>query len=196
MGAVQIRRLTISRFRGIEELSFEPGSRTVILGPQNAGKSTVLEALDLLLHHGFGRPRQPPTEIDYFNRSPNEGFEVEAVLGDLGEDFLADVREHLEGWHLENHQVVAEPEADGVERVVRVRVRGTADLTHNHEFAKHESEGALFNPARRLQVGWVFDGRARDPLRQLSFYQGGAARPAFRGGRSRSSDRSTACRAC
>jgi ABC-type arginine transport system ATPase subunit len=177
---VQIRRLGISRFRGIEQLSFEPGPRTVILGPQNAGKSTVLEALDLLLHHGFGRQRQPPTEIDYFKRSPNEEFAVEAVLGDLGDDFLADVREHLEGWHPENHEVVPEPDDDGVERVVRVRVRGTTDLTYSHEFAKPESEGALFNPGRRVQVGWVFDGRARDPLRQLSFYQGGLLDRLFR----------------
>jgi ABC-type uncharacterized transport system fused permease/ATPase subunit len=62
--AMRICRLTITRFRGIEGLSFEPGERTLILGPQNAGKGTVLEALDLLLHHGLGRPRQPPTEID------------------------------------------------------------------------------------------------------------------------------------
>lgn len=54
--AMQIRSITIQRFRGIEHLQFEPSARTVILGPNNARKSTVLEALDLLLHHGIGRP--------------------------------------------------------------------------------------------------------------------------------------------
>jgi len=170
---MQIRQLTISRYRGIEELTFEPGRRTVILGPQNAGKSTVLEALDLLLHHGLGRPRRLPTEIDYFARSPEEGFEISAVLGDLNREFAACVREHLEGWKAEDRETVAEPDGPGVEPVVRVRTRGTPDLTYEHGFVKPESEGVRFYPALRVQVGWVFDGRARDPLRQLSFYQGG-----------------------
>ncbi|MBV9309774.1 MAG: AAA family ATPase [Solirubrobacterales bacterium] len=178
---MQIRRLSIVRFRGIEALSFEPGERTVILGPQNAGKSTVLEALDLLLHHGLGRPRQPPTEIDYFRRAPDDGFEIEAVLADLTDEFLADVRDHLEGWNAETHEIVPEPDGEGVERIVRVRVRGTADLTYAHEFSKPESEGAFFGPARRVRIGWVFDGRARDPLRQLSFYQGGLLEKLFSG---------------
>jgi putative ATP-dependent endonuclease of the OLD family len=178
---MRIRRLAISRFRGIEELVFDPGDRTVILGPQNAGKSTVLEALDLLLHHGFGRPRRPPTEVDYFRRSPANGFEIEAVLGDLTDEFLADVREHLEGWNAEARELVPEPDGDGIERVVRVRVRGTPELTYAHEFAKPESEGAPFNAARRVRAGWVFDGRTRDPLRQLSFYQGGLLERLFLG---------------
>lgn len=139
---MQIRQLTISRYRGIRELSFEPGKRTVILGPQNAGKSTVPEALDLLLHHGLGRPRQPPTEIDYYGRSPEEGFEISAILGDLSEEFAASVREHLEGWNAEAKETVAELDGPDVEPVVRVRLRGTPDLSYEQGFVKPESEGA------------------------------------------------------
>lgn len=171
--------MTISRFRGIEELRFEPGARCVILGPQNAGKSTVLEALDLLLHHGMGRPRQPPTEIDYFGRRPEEGFEVEAVLGNLSGTFLAEVREYLEGWKSETREVVAEPDGEGIEPVVRVRVRGTPDLAYRHEFSKPEASSAYFGPRLRSLLGWVFDGRTRDPLHQLSFYQGGLLEKLF-----------------
>lgn len=170
---MQIRRLTIDRFRGIDQLELLPGPRTVILGPQNAGKSTVLEALDLLLHHGFGRRRPDPTEIDYFKRDPSKGFEVEAVVGGLSKEFAAEVAPHLEGWKAEDQELVTETDGPGVEAVVRVRVRGTADLTYEHEFAKPESDGDTFNPAKRIQLGWVFDGRTRDPLRQLAFYQGG-----------------------
>ena len=170
---MQVRQLTITRFRGIEGLSFEPGPRTAILGPQNAGKSTVLEALDLLLHHGLGRQRSAPTEIDYFNRQTERGFEVQAVLGELGDEFAAEVRDHLEGWNVEEQKVVAEPDGPGIERIVRVRVLGTPDLMYEHGFAKPESDGARFDPRIRSKTGWVFDGRARDPLRQLSFYRGG-----------------------
>jgi hypothetical protein len=50
----------------------------------------VLEALDLLLHHGIGRPGPAPTEIDYFGRDPSSVFAIEAVVGALEEPMLAD----------------------------------------------------------------------------------------------------------
>jgi len=170
---MRIRQVTITRFRGIEHLRFEPGPRTVILGPNNAGKSTVLEALDLLLHHGIGGQRPGPQEADYFRRDPLAGFEIEAVLGGLPTSFQAEVHQHLEGWREDQVQVVPEPDGEGITPIVRVRARATSDLDLLHEFAKPESEGARFGPARRLDVGWVFDGRTRDPSRQLAFYQGG-----------------------
>ena len=170
---MRIRRLAIDRFRGINSLEFTPGPRTLILGANNAGKSAILEALDLLLHPGIGRARPGPTEIDYFNRDVNAGFAIEAVIGDLSPSFTADVREHLEGWRHDQREVVPETNGEGIEPVVRVRARGTPDLEVLHEFSKPESEGARFNPRVRQELGWIFDGRLREPAQQLAFYQGG-----------------------
>jgi putative ATP-dependent endonuclease of OLD family len=178
---MRIRRVAVQRFRGIEGLVFTPGPRTVILGPNNAGKSAILEALDLLLHPGFGRPRPAPDELDYFERNPAEGFEVEAVLGNLDEPLLPDVHQHLEGWQQDERRVVPQPDGEGIEPVVRVRVRGTPEFAILHEFAKPESDGARFHPAFRARMGWVFDGRTRDPERQLAFYQGGLLDRLFAG---------------
>ena len=80
---MQIRQLTIQRFRGIEHTTLHPGPRTVLLGPNNAAKSTILEALDIVLHPGLGRPRLPPDELDYYARDPSAGFEIAVVLGRL-----------------------------------------------------------------------------------------------------------------
>ena len=170
---MRVRHVRIEGYRGIRALAFAPSERTLILGPNNAGKSTILEALDLALHPGLGRPRPNPTELDYFGRDPSKGFSIEVSLGELPKPFLAEVREHLEGWKAADELHVPEPDGDGVEPIVRVRVRGTSDFDLLHEFAKDESNGARFPPRLRMQVGWVFDGRARDPLRQLAFYQGG-----------------------
>jgi energy-coupling factor transporter ATP-binding protein EcfA2 len=170
---MRIRRLTIDRFRGLNHLEIFPGPRTLIIGPNNAGKSTVLEALDLLLHHGIGRPRPAPSEVDYFGRDTDVEFLIEAVIGELTPTFSAEVRAHLEGWRHEQHEVVPETDGDGIEPVVRVRVRGSSDLDAVHEFAKPEAEGARFSPRLRIELGWVFDGRIRDPAYQLGFYQGG-----------------------
>ena len=177
---MRVRRLTIERFRGISSLTFTPGPRTVILGPNNAGKSTILEALDLLLHAGLGRQRPAPSEVDYYGRKPEAGFMVEALLGELPPAFVANVRRHLEGWKAHAEELVPEPDGDGVTPVVRVRVRATEDFDLVHEFAKEESGGARFSPGVRAKVGWVFDGRARDPARQLAFYQGGLLERLFR----------------
>ena len=178
---MRIRWLKIERFRGLEVLELMPGPRTVLLGPNNAGKSTVLEALDLLFHAGFGRPRPSPTEIDYFKREPAEGFSVEAVIGELPLEFRGEVRDYLEGWDATAEEVRPEPDGEGIEPVVRVRVRGTADFDVLHEFAKEEAAGARFGPRHRAQIGWFFDGRLRDPVRQLSFYQGGLLERLFAG---------------
>jgi predicted ATP-binding protein involved in virulence len=77
---MQVRRLQVERYRGIEFLELHPSPRTVLVGPNNAGKSTVLDALDLLLHTGAGRPRPAPSEIDYFDRDPSAGFRIEALV--------------------------------------------------------------------------------------------------------------------
>jgi putative ATP-dependent endonuclease of OLD family len=145
----------------------------VLIGPNNAGKSTVVEALDLLLHPGLGRPRPSPNELDYFGRTTDTGFEIEAVVTELSDEFAAEVKDHLEGWSAEDDDVVPQPDGPNITRAVRVRVCGTRDLDLRHEFAKPESAGARFGPGLRAHIGWVFDGRARDPSRQLAFYKGG-----------------------
>lgn len=170
---MQIRRLTITRFRGIEHSVLHPGRRTILLGPNNAAKSTILEALDLALHPGLGRPRIGPDELDYYGRDPTDGFEIEVVLGELDSAFLAESRDHLEGWDDAAREVIAEPDGEGIETIARVRVIGSPDLDVAHEFAKPESSGARFGPRLRRQVGWLFDGRARDAAWQMTFHRGG-----------------------
>ena len=176
---MKIRQISIERFRGIRSVQFEPGERNVILGPNNACKSTILEALDLLLHHGMGRRRPAPSEIDYFARDTTTGFSIEAVLGELPVEFQAEHVRHLEGWDSEDCEVVPEPDGQNTEPAIRVRVRGSEDMDVIHEFAKPESEGTRFGPSIRKQVGWVFDGRKREPARQLAFYQGGTLEKLF-----------------
>lgn len=168
---VFVYRLRVTRFRGIEELVLHPGAVTVLLGPGNAGKSTVLAALDMLLHRGGGRGRVL-SELDFYGRDPTAGFEIEAVIGRLAPDLKADAVDHLEGWRADDTTVVPEPGGPGVEEVLRVRVSADADLELVHTFVKDESNGARFSARLRARMGWVFDGRGGDPAREFGFYQG------------------------
>ena len=83
------------------------------------------------------------------------------------------MRDHLEGWNPKTREVVPDPDAEGCEAVVCVRAAGSPDFDLAHEFAKPESQGARFGPRLRQQVGWLFDGRTRDPAWQMVFHRGG-----------------------
>src|ERR1700676_580739 len=70
--------LKIDRFRGIKTLSWLPASGVnVILGGGDVGKTTILDAIALLLS-----PTNPATlsDTDYYARNLEAGFVIEAVL--------------------------------------------------------------------------------------------------------------------
>ena len=63
-----IRLLTIKRFRGIEELTWRPAKGVnVILGGGDAGKTTILEAIALLLNPTNATGL---SDSDYWQRCP------------------------------------------------------------------------------------------------------------------------------
>jgi len=99
-----IRRLTIHNFRGIRHASIHFTGHTLLLGPNNVGKSTVLEALDLLLGPERLSRGGAIEEHDFFNgiyRNDNGTLielRLEAVLTDLGPDACRAFRPHLEWW--------------------------------------------------------------------------------------------------
>lgn len=87
-GAPIIRRLTIERFRGIEGLTWHPGSGVnVILGGGDVGKTTLLEAIALRLS-----PTNAGTisGTDYYRRDVRAGFAIEAVVSLPGDSGIND----------------------------------------------------------------------------------------------------------
>lgn len=67
---MRISRLTIKGFRGANQADICLGNHTVLVGPNNVGKTTLIEALALL----FGRDRlvRSLTEHDFFGSAPTE----------------------------------------------------------------------------------------------------------------------------
>jgi len=79
-----IKRLQISRFRGIEKISWNPDPGfNLILGGGDCGKSTILDALGLLFS-----PTSSFTlsEADYWMREVSKGFEIVATV-EISADF-------------------------------------------------------------------------------------------------------------
>lgn len=67
---MHIVRLKISGFRGVSSADISLGQHSVLVGPNNSGKTTIIEALALL----FGRDRlvRRLTEHDFYGSNPNE----------------------------------------------------------------------------------------------------------------------------
>ena len=109
-----------------------PG-HTIIISENSVGKSTLCEALDLLLGPDRLSRSNPIDEHDFFEcRYLDEDgaailVELEVVLTDLTEDVLTKFRIHLEYWNTATDELLdetGEPEdVDGDEVVPALRIR-------------------------------------------------------------------------
>src|SRR6266404_2515941 len=102
---MRVRRLKITNFRGISQGSVDFAGHTLLVGGNNIGKSTVCEALDLVLgpERLFRRP--VVDEHDFHcgryldeNGAPIE-IRIEAILVDLSEEATRRFGGHLRRWN-------------------------------------------------------------------------------------------------
>lgn len=174
-----IRRLTIERFRGIENLVWhpEPGVN-VILGGGDAGKTTILDAIALLLS-----PTNTTvlSEADYWRREVDEkGFCIEAVMSLPETCGVSQQRKHVWPWEWDGRDVRLpkideEPtERIDVETVYRLRVRGTAEFDLAFEILQTDDTTDHFAVALRRKIGLVRLGGDDRNDRDLRLIQGSA----------------------
>jgi predicted ATP-dependent endonuclease of OLD family len=74
---MHIVRLKISGFRGVRSADIGLGRHAVLVGPNNSGKTTVIEALALLL--GRDRLVRRLTEHDFHGSVPDETARILCV---------------------------------------------------------------------------------------------------------------------
>jgi len=174
--AAAIYALTIERFRGITSLKWKPSRGVnVILGGGDVGKTTILEAIALLLS-----PVNPTTLSDpeYHDRDIEAGFSIEAVLSLPAGAGIS--RQMKPSWPWEwsgEEATVPSLEHDGKragEPVYRVRVRGTEDLELAYEIVQLDGSADSFPVALRRAIGLVrLSGDDRND-RDLRLVQGSA----------------------
>src|ERR1700683_3716310 len=131
---MKIRSLSITNFRSIRTLTWHPGpGSNVVVGPADAGKSSLLDPLPLILSPN---PSQAANELDYPNLDTSIPFSIEVVLGDLSDELLAVCYPPpLHGWRETDGILLPGPSdgEDGVESALVLRVSGNADLEMRHE---------------------------------------------------------------
>lgn len=154
-----IHKITIQRFRGIHSLIWLPEKgMNIILGGGDAGKTTILEAIALLLS-----PSNTAliSESDYWARDSAQEFVVEAVMTLPDSTGIGSQKTFAWPWAWNGQDAVV-PSADKdsdlsgpSEPVYRVRVRGTTELELAWEVVQPNDELDHFSTAVRRRIGLV-----------------------------------------
>lgn len=99
-----MRRLKVHNFRGVDEGTVDFSGHTLLVGGNNVGKSTVCEALDLVLgpERLFRKPLVDEHDFHlgrYLNDDnlPTE-IRIEAILVDLSDEAQRRFAQHLRRW--------------------------------------------------------------------------------------------------
>ena len=123
----RIRKLEIENFRGIRALEWHPSPGfNCLVGPGDAGKSTVLDAIDLCVG---ARRSSPFTDADFYRLDCDRPIAVRVTLGALPSDFLSleAYGNFLRGYDPAGGSVEDEP-GRGLETVLTVELRVEDDL--------------------------------------------------------------------
>lgn len=123
----RIRKVEISHFRSIQSFAWLPTPGiNCIVGPGDAGKSTILDAIDLCL--GARRNIQV-TDRDFYNLDVESPIVISLTLGELHDGFksLDGYGLFLRGFKPATGEILPEPQA-GAEIVLTIRLTINGDL--------------------------------------------------------------------
>jgi len=174
MSAPIIYRLNINGFRGIKSFEWHPQPGVnIILGGGDVGKTTILDAISLLLS-----PTNFATlsDTEYYLRDLTPGFSIEALMKI---DDAAINQQAKPSWPWEwNHKTLTVPAIAGAaptgEPVYRFRVSGTPDLELTYEIVQPSGDTSHFAVSLRRAIGLVrLSGDDRND-RDLRLVQGSA----------------------
>jgi putative ATP-dependent endonuclease of OLD family len=104
---MRIFQVSLRRFRGFQDLTFQPRDHVALIGEPRAGRSDLIEGLRRVLTSD-GVRTTTPSELDLWMLDESQRAEVEVVLGDLGPDLEQAFLDHLEAWDPEM-KALAEP---------------------------------------------------------------------------------------
>ena len=190
---MRIRRLKLVNFRSVAEGEVVFPGHTVIIGGNSVGKSTLCEALDLLLGPDRLSRSSSIDEHDFFERRYLDGdgtpilIELEVVLTDLTKDVLTKFRIHLEYWNTATDELLdatSTPEDvddDDVVPALRIKFEGAYDIEEDEFRAESyfasppvddETRRARVSPATKRQFGFIYLRALRTGARALSLERG------------------------
>ncbi len=171
-----IYKLTIERFRGIKFMSWQPARGVnLILGGGDVGKTTILDAISLLLS-----PTNSASVLDsdYNLRDEEAEFSIGAVMALPSGGGINQLTKPSWPWSWNGQNAVVPSHDEGSEpageEVYVLRVRGTADLELRYEIVQPSGMTETLPVSFRRAIGLVrLSGDDRND-RDLRLVQGSA----------------------
>jgi len=155
---MKVAMLQIRNFRGIKSADLFFEGHTLLIGQNNVGKSTVCEALELVLGPDRLARTPPVEEFDFHNSQYLEAdgqteipIRVEVLLTELSEEVARRCFANLEHWHGDERRLLGAGEIDQVDAAYVERCLRLATI------AKYDPEEDQF-VARTIYPGEEVDG--------------------------------------
>lgn len=185
-----INKIEIKNFRGIKEGKILVDKVNVFVGDNNSGKSTILEAIDLVM--GPERLSKSPVinEHDFYsgkyydNEISIEIF-IEITLIKLNDEEKRHFCNFIEWWDGDNHSLINGPppsrtDSDSVESALRVCFIGSYDKdeddfvgnTYFSSTMKSQSNPQIFGKRDKRYCGFLYLRTLRTGNRALSLERG------------------------
>jgi putative ATP-dependent endonuclease of OLD family len=125
---MHIAHVKIDNFRGIKRARIALGATALLLGDNNSGKSTVLEAIELTLGPDRLYRRPPIDEHDFHaGKYLDETISIEVALTGLSEELQSKFRANLEYWDAAANAVLDSAPAGDPEFCIRILFTGRYD---------------------------------------------------------------------
>ena len=195
---MKVAKLTISNFRGIKSAELHFDGHALFVGPNNVGKSTICEALDLVLGPDRLNRFPPVEEFDFYNAkylatAAGEGeapqpipIRIEVVLVNLDPELENRCGANVEFWKATERRILGEGEADAAnppEIVTCLRLETIAQYDpEDDEFeaqtffshSPHANEGELTKVPKEIKrlFGFLYLRALRTGSRALSLERG------------------------
>lgn len=175
-----IRQLTIERFRGIKSLKWNPADGlNVILGGGDVGKTTILDAVALLLNPSNA---VVVSESDYYDRNSDLGFVIQCVLSLPASTDIGQQQKFSWPWEWNGNEavppIVCDGESDEIPTpgrpVYRLQVRATPDMELVWEIVQPNDDVDGLSSAVRRAIGVVRLGSDDRNDRDLRLVYGSA----------------------
>jgi putative ATP-dependent endonuclease of OLD family len=178
-GGATIHRLRIDRFRTFQKFDWFPKSGlNVVLGGGDAGKTTIIEAIALLLNPSNAAL---VSDNDYWRRRRTDGFLIGAVISLPPHSGISTQTRPAFPWEWDGKRACAPQDCDDGEPVrpvgppvYKVSVTGSEEL--DLTYAIHNPNGTtdMFSPTLRREIGLVRLGGDDRNDRDLRLVQGSA----------------------
>jgi len=188
---VKISYLDIENFRGIKEAKIHFPDNVVLVGDNNIGKSTILEALDLVLGPERLHRQAPINEHDFYagDYIGEDGLpisiKIEAIVTQLNDDQIRHFNANIEWWLPDQNRLINSPPIEQIESTnaipaLRVRFEGEYDVDEDNFVVKtyyaspqlDDGEYELFKTKDKRVCGFLLLRTLRTGSRALSLERG------------------------